>query len=327
MSTKSRRALQLLEDTFSAWKEDNALRLGAAVSFYTVLSLPPLLIIVIAVGGLAFGEEAVRQRLVSQFQSMLSGQGAGIVHTMIERADQPKKGFIASVIGMVVLLLGATGVFAELQEALNTIWKVRPKPDVGIKHILKIRAVSFALVLALGLLMLVSLVISTLLAAFGDYLASLISGTPLIQYLLHAIDIIISFGIITLLLALMFKTLPDAEITWKDVWLGAAVTAFLFTLGKFLIGLYLGKSKISSAYGAAGSLVIILLWIYYSSQIFFFGAEFTRVYANRYGLKIRPSKYAVPTTRNDRFIQKMELTHEVSSVDGKRQHQKKKRKN
>lgn len=326
MSTRTELALRLLKDTFSAWKKDNALRLGAALSFYTVCSLPPLLIIVIAIAGLALGEEAVRSQIISKFQTMIGGNGVGIVHTMIERTTQPKRGIIATGIGVIALLLGATGVFAELQTALNTIWKVTPKPDVEIKHILKIRAVSFILVLALGLLLLVSLVISTMLAAFGVYLGSLISGTPLAQYLLHLVDIIISFGILSLLLAMIFKILPDVEITWKDVWLGAAATAFLFTMGKFLIGFYLGRSKIGSAYGAAGSLVVILLWIYYSSQILFFGAEFTQVYANRYGSKISPSKYAVRTRRNDCPAQVVELTHRVSRGDGRQEHRKKKKK-
>lgn len=306
MTSKLKSAGRLLKETYAEWKEDKALRLGAALSYYTVFSLPPLLVLVVAVAGLVFGAEAARGQIVKEFQGLIGQGGTETVQTMIAQASKPKTGRISTLVSVAVLLLGATGVFTQLQDALNTIWDVRPKPGVGIRYTLKIRAISLALVLAIAFLLLVSLVISSLLAAFGGYISSIVSGVPMVEALLHGVNFLVSFGIITLLFALMFKTLPDAKIAWGDVWLGAAFTAFLFTIGKYLIGLYLGKSDVGTAYGAAGSLVLILLWVFYSSQILFFGAEFTQVYANRYGSRIFPGRHAMRIGAGERAKQGME---------------------
>lgn len=295
--SQPRRIYSLLKDTTSQWIDDKSLKLGAALSYYTVFSLPPLLLIVIALAGLGFGEEAAQGQIMGQFEGFVGKQSAAIIQTMIAKAAGPQRGTIATIIGLVVLLMGASGVFTELQDSLNTIWKVKPKPQAGFKYLIRTRLLSFGMILSIGFLLLVSLVITAILAAFGDIMNELWPGPPIIQYVMHVVNFIVSFGVVTALFAILFKFLPDAKITWKDVWLGAAVTAFLFTVGKFLIGLYLGKSGIASTYGAAGSLVLILAWIYYSSQILFFGAEFTQVYANRYGSRITPAEYAEPTRK------------------------------
>jgi membrane protein len=285
----------MLKETVSQWVDDKSLKLGAALSYYTVFSLPPLLLIVIAVAGLVFGEEAARGQIVGQFEGLIGKESASVVQSMIAKAANPQKGVIATVIGLIVLLVGASAVFIELQDSLNTVWKVKPKPQAGIKYLIRTRLLSFSMILSIGFLLLVSLVLTAIVSAFGTYLTGLWPGPPAIQYVLHAVNFLVSFWVVTALFAMLFKFLPDARVAWSDVWLGAAVTAFLFTIGKFLIGLYLGKSDIASTYGTAGSLVLLLLWIYYSSQILFFGAEFTRVYANRYGSHITPAEYAEPT--------------------------------
>ncbi len=291
---KPRRIYRLLKDTASQWLDDKSLKLGAALSYYTVFSLPPLLLIVIALAGLAFGEEAARGQIVDQFEGFVGKQSASIIQTMIAKAAGPKRGTIATIVGIVVLLMGASGVFTELQDSLNTIWKVKPKPTAGLKYLVRTRLLSFGMILSIGFLLLVSLVLTAILSAFGNMLNAWWPGPPVIQYVMHVVNFLVSFGVVTALFALLFKFLPDAKIAWKDVRLGAGVTAFLFTVGKFGIGLYLGKSGLASAYGTAGSLVLILAWIYYSSQILFFGAEFTQVYANRYGSRITPAEYAEP---------------------------------
>ncbi len=289
---QARTLYHLIKETVSQWINDKSLKLGAALSYYTVFSLPPLLLIVIALAGLAFGEEAARGSIMDEFQGFIGKENAAIIQTMIAKAASPKKGIIATVVGLVVLILGASGVFTELQDSLNTIWKVKPKPEAGLKYFIRARLLSFSMILTIGFLLLVSLVISAVLSAFGSLLNDFWPGPPVIKYVLHALNFIVSFGVITALFAMLFKILPDAKIAWRDVWLGAAVTAFLFTIGKFLIGLYLGKSNIASTYGSAGSIVLIFAWIYYSAQILFFGAEFTQVYANRYGSRIVPMEYA-----------------------------------
>ncbi|OGW37929.1 MAG: ribonuclease BN [Nitrospirae bacterium GWD2_57_9] len=286
---------ELLKEAASQWSNDKSLKLGAALSYYTVFSLPPLLLIVIATAAFAFDEEAARGQIVAQFQGFIGKENAAFIETMIEqKAAAPERGLVATAIGLIVLLLGASGVFGELQDSLNTVWNVKPKPGAGLRHMIRTRLLSFSLILTIGFLLLVSLVLSAALAAFGAYLNRLWPGPPVINYLLQAGNVLLSFALITALFAMLFKILPDARIAWRDVWLGASVTAVLFTAGKFLLGLYLGTSDVASAYGAAGSLIILLLWIYYSSQILFFGAEFTRAYANRYGSRITPAAYAEP---------------------------------
>lgn len=290
----------LFKQTWAEWNEDKAPRLGAALAYYTVFSLAPLLIIAIAVAGLVFGQQQAQDQIVGQIQGLVGVDGADLVGTMIENSRKPSTNIVATVIGVVTLLFGALGVFGQLQESLNTIWEVKPKPGRGLWGIIQDRIFSLTLVFGVGFLLLVSLVLSAALSAFGNFLGGLFPETNL---LLNVLNLIIPFAIITLLFALTFKFVPDIKIAWKDVWLGAALTSLLFTIGKFLIGLYLGNASFASTYGAAGSLVIVLVWVYYSAQILFFGAEFTQVYANTFGSRVRPADDALPVSETERAQQ------------------------
>jgi membrane protein len=276
----------MLKETFSEWSEDKASRLAAALAYYTVFSIAPIILIVVAVAGLAFGQEAAQGQIDRQLQSLMGNTGAQAIQQMVAHGREHGAGVIATILGLAALIFGASGTFAELKDSLNTIWEVQPKAGSGILKTIRDRFLSFTMVLGIGFLLLVSLVLSAALAAFGHYLSGLMPGMAAISM---ALNFFIAFAIITLLFAMMFKILPDVEIAWKDVWVGAAVTAFLFTIGKLAIGLYLGRGAFSSSYGAAGALIIVLLWVYYSAQILFFGAEFTQVYARRYGSRIVPS--------------------------------------
>lgn len=309
MKVGFRDAGHLLKEAFFEWRQDNALRLGAALAYYTIFSLPPLLFILVAVAGLVYGEQAARGELVAQIQGTIGRDAAGVVQTMIERAGRGGSGIIATVIGVAVLLLGATGVFGELQASLNEIWGLRLKPGGALRSTLRTRVMSFAMILTIGFILLVSLVLSAALSAFGSFLQNLWPGPPLVTTLLHAANFLVSFGVVTLLFAAIYKVLPDARIGWGDVIYGAVATALLFTIGKFLIGLYLGRSAVGSPYGAAGSLIVLLLWIYYSAQILFFGAEFTEVYAKRYGSGIEPDPHA-------EFVGKPELAEGGATPSG-----------
>ncbi|MEZ4714454.1 MAG: YihY/virulence factor BrkB family protein [Caldilineaceae bacterium] len=285
----------LLKKTVEEWREDRASQLAAALAYYTIFSLAPLLIIAIAVAAFFLADRsAVHDQLLAQVRGLIGQGGAELIGAMLENSSQDHSGLIASLIGLATLLLGATGAFSQLQSALNQVWDVEAKSE-GVSGIVKVRALSFAMVLVIGFLLLVSLVVSTALSAIDAYL---LSGLPGGELLVRMFSLALSFGLITLLFALIYKVLPDAEIQWRDVWIGAAFTALLFTIGKYLIGLYLGNSSVSSTYGAAGSLVVLLLWIYYSAQILLFGAEFTQVYARRHGARIRPSQHAISVTRS-----------------------------
>ena len=263
----------LFIDTFTEWSEDRGSRLGAAVAYFTIFSLAPLLVVVIAVAGRVLGEKAVRGDIVGQIAGLVGLNAAELIQTMIVEAGKPKTGLIATVIGVVTLLLGTTGLFAELHDDLNTIWKIAAKPR-GIVATIRDRFIAFLMVLGIAFLLLVSLVVSAAVAAIGHVLGS---DLPASVIVLQVINFVSTLGIGTVLFAIIYKVLPDAEIAWRDVWIGAGVTSFLFTIGQLLIGLYVGYSGAASAYGAAGSLVILLLWVFYSAQIFFFGAEFTQV--------------------------------------------------
>lgn len=293
--------LNLLRDTFREWREDGANRLAAALAYYTTFSLAPLLVLIIAIAGLVGGQEAAQTQTMAQVQDLLGVDGRDFVQGMIESASRPATGLTATLIGAVTLLFGALGVFGELQNSLNTIWEVKPKPASGlldgIKRFVVKRLMSFTMVLGVGFLLLASLVISAAVSAFAGYIGA---RWPLADFWLEVIHFTISFLVVTLLFAMIFKFLPEIKIAWKDVWLGAAVTSILFSLGKFLIGLYLGRSEVGNTFGAAGSLAILLIWIYYSAQILFFGAEFTQVYANRYGSKIVPDPGMVKITERER---------------------------
>ncbi|MEH2003710.1 YihY/virulence factor BrkB family protein [Nostoc sp.] len=289
---------KLLQETFKEWSEDKASRLAAALAYYTIFSIAPLLIIVIAIAGAVFGEEAARGQIVGQIQGLVGKDGAAFIQTAIQNANKPQTGAIASIISVVVLLVGATGLFTELQDSLNTIWEVKAKPGRGINNIIRLRFLSFAMVIGIGFLLLVSLVISTGLAALVTYFGNILPG---VDFLWRIVNFVLSFSITTALFGLIFKVLPDVKITWNDVFIGSVITSFLFSIGRFLLGQYLGNGSFGSTYGAAGSLVVILAWVNYAAQILFFGAEFTQVYARRYGSGITPTKNAVPLSDNTKY--------------------------
>jgi membrane protein len=280
----------LLKRTYQGWKEDKASRLSAALAYYTIFSLAPMLLIIIAVTGFFFGQrEIVQTQVMNQIEGLVGAEGEAFVADLLTSASNPAKGIVATIVGIITLLFGALGVFNELHNALNTIWEVKEEETKGfvesIKKVIFSRLLSFSMILGIGFLLLVSLVISAALSAVQETIGNAI---PMSEILLQLVNLVISIAVITVLFALIFKFLPDAEIAWRDVWLGAFVTAVLFSLGKFLIGIYLGNSSVTTSFGAAGSLVLLLLWIYYSAQILLFGAEFTEVYANQFGSKIVP---------------------------------------
>lgn len=287
----------LLKDTVTSFMEDKAPRLGAALAYYSVFSMAPLLIIVIAVVGVVFGDEAARGQVVGAIQGLVGQQGAEAIQTMILNARRPSSSLIATLIGIGTLVFGAAGLFGQLKDALNTIWEVKPKPGQGILSSILSQFWSLTAVLGTAFLLLVSLVLSAGISAVATYLGNILPGGAVLW---EVINQVVSFGVTWLLFALMFKYLPDVKIAWRDVAVGAAVTTALFTIGKFAIGLYLGMSTFSSTYGAAGSLVVVLFWVYYSAQILFFGAELTKVYANRFGSRIKPAENALPLTQEAR---------------------------
>ena len=283
---------QFLKTTINEWVEAEPFQLAAALSYYTLFSLAPLLLIAIGVAGFVFGREAAQNQIVETLQGMIGEESAETVQEMIQASNEkPKTGMISTIVGFIALLFGAGGVVGQLQTSLNRIWEVAPKPGQGIWGFLRQRFFSFAMVLSIGFLLLVSLVVTAVLSSFTGMLSTFLGDATFVA---HAVDLLVSFGFVTLLFALIYKYVPDIEIQWKDVWVGAALTSILFTLGKYLIGLYIGTSGVSSTFGAAGSLITILVWVYYSSLIFFLGAEFTRVYATQYGSGVAPAENAQP---------------------------------
>lgn len=284
-----RRLGSLLKETALQWDEDQAARQAASLALYTLLSIAPLLIVSIKVAGVALGDEAARGQ-VSQEIGRLVGPQAGVaIEAMVNSAKQPGEGVISSLIGLAILLFGASGVFGELQAALNQIWEVKPRPDRGVLGFLKDRFFSFTMVMGVAFLLLVSLVVSAVLATFTEHFRDMIPYAPLWWVL----NLAIGLGITTVLFALIFKVIPDARIGWHDVWVGAFATAVLFSVGRILLSWYVGRSATVSPFGAAGSLVALIVWVYYSAQILFFGAEFTQVFATRYGSRIVPSANAM----------------------------------
>ena len=268
-------AWALLKDTINGYIEDDSLSRGAAIAYYTVFAIAPVLVIVISIAGLVYGEEAARGAIVGQLQGMMGHDGAEAIQTMVASAGNKKSGTLGTILGFAGLLLTASGVFGEMQSGLNVIWKAQPKTST-VTRLVRARAVSLGLIAALGFLLMVSLAVSAGVTAFSHRLQSVL---PDIDLLLRLVNFLISFGLITVLFAAIYKILPDKPTTWHDVGVGAVATAFLFTVGKTLIGLYIGSSSVASSYGAAGALVIVLLWVYYSAQIFLLGAEFTRAWA------------------------------------------------
>jgi membrane protein len=277
---------QDLQETASSWLDHEGPRLAASLSLYSLLSLAPLVILTIAMAALVFGRSAAQQALVDQVREVMGGDGARTVQTVIEHGKEPHAGGVASLIGIIILIVGASSVFGELQSALNKIWDVKPPPNAGVLTLIKSRLWSFALVLGFGFLLLVSLLFSTALAAFGHFFSAHLS---LPTALLVVANAVVSFAGIFVLIALILRYVPDVRLRWRDVWPGALATALLFTIGKALLGLYLGKTAVGSPYGAAGSMVVVILWVYYSAMIFYFGAEFTRVRARRAAQRGQPA--------------------------------------
>jgi membrane protein len=276
----------LIQDAASQWSADKAPRLGAALAFYTAFSLAPLLLISIAVAGLVFGEEAARGQIIAQVQGLIGPEGGAALQTMLIQSSEQERGIVATVTGLALLLFGAGALFAELQDSLNTIWRVQPKPGRGWIVFLQNRFLSFTMVLGTAFLLLVSLGVSTMLSALAKM------GDWQTGFLGHTFNFLVSFAVVTLLFAMIYRFLPDVRIGWKDVWLGAAVTSALFGVGKLLIGLYLGQTAVGSPFGAAASLAVLLIWIYYAAQIFLFGVELTKAYAIRFGSGVRPASNA-----------------------------------
>ena len=274
-------AWKMLKETVLAFINDEALSRGAAIAFYTVTSIAPVLLIVIAVAGLAFGREAAQNAIIGQLSDLMGQQTAEVIQTAVASAASKSSGILATIVGIVVLLVTASGVFGEMQTALNAIWKAKPK-GTTVSRLIRARAASLGLVVSLGFLLMVSLVVSTALTAFGNYLDSIL---PFGKLILTVLNGAVSLILISFLFATIYKVLPDRDLEWRDVVVGAVVTGVLFTIGKSLISWYIGSSAVASSFGAAGALIVLLLWVYYSAQIFLLGAEFTKVFAERHGSK------------------------------------------
>jgi len=281
----------LLKNTFLEFLEDDAIKLSAALSYYTIFALPPLLIIIITICGFFFGEEAVTGQLYGQINELVGNEAATQIQEAIKNVQLSDSNVFVTIFGVVMLLIGASGVFAEIQSSINYIWGLRAKPNKGFKKFVQNRLMSFSMIVSVGFLMLVSLMINATLDVLNARLKIYFPESTV--YLFYILNLVIVLGSITLLFAIIFRTLPDGIIKWKDAFIGASCTSVLFMIGKFAIGFYLGNSTIGSVYGAAGSVIIILVWVYYSAIILYFGAEFTKVYAKSYGGNISPNAYSV----------------------------------
>ncbi|ARS36787.1 YihY/virulence factor BrkB family protein [Pontibacter actiniarum] len=297
----------LLKTSVNGFLEANALRLAAALAFNAIFSIPPLLLIIIKAAGFFFGEEAVSGKLEEQVSAAISPQAASEIQTMVQNASTSESSGWAMWVGVGTLVFASTTFFATLQQSLNSVWNLKVKPTSGILRMAKERLFSFGLILSISLLMLISFVISAAISVLSGYLSDMLPGIGV--WVIKLLDFLISVGLITLLFALILKYLPDAYIRWKDTLIGALITAILFTIGKFLISWYIGTSDPGSAYGAAGSIIVILVWIYYSSMIVFFGAEFTQQYASKYGQHITPKEHAV-------FVEEREVTDKPQEREG-----------
>ena len=284
-------AFSILKKTFNGFIEDRALKLSAALSYYTIFSLAPLLLLMISLAGMFFGRDAIQGHVFGEINGLIGNEAAAQIQDIIKNMELSGKTTLAVVIGAVTLIIGATSVFGEIQDSINIIWKVKAKPKRGWVKLLKDRLLSSSLIVGLGFLLIVSLMVNGALVALNDLIKRFFPEITVLLF--HAINIIISFGVITILFGVIFKVLPDAKIAWKDVRMGAFFTACLFMLGRFLIGIYIETTSAGSAYGAAGSLIVILVWVYYTAAILYFGAEFTRVYAEHIGARIEPAEYAV----------------------------------
>jgi membrane protein len=293
----------LAKETVVRWTEDKASALAAALAYYSLFSLAPLVLIAVAVAGLVFGQQAAEGQLYTQLAGLIGDASAKAVQGLVANLHQQQAGgVVATIVGVATLLFGATGVFAQLQDSMNTIWKAKPPTTNTILDFLRVRLLSFSMVLGIGFLLLVSLVLSAVLAAVGDYLGSFLPGGAALGQALNAT---VSLVVVTVLFAMIYKLLPDTYVAWRDVWLGALVTSMLFTIGKVAIGYYLGKASVASSYGAAGSVVILLLWVYYSSMILYLGAEFTHVYSMHYGSRRAATPGPAPDRREGRNLERL----------------------
>ncbi|MBV9560100.1 MAG: YihY/virulence factor BrkB family protein [Bradyrhizobium sp.] len=268
----------ILKEAASNWSAHKDARQGAALAYYSVFSIGPVIVIAIAIAGVLFGRDAVTGQVAASIKGMIGETGAQAVQAMLSEAGRPREGLLASALGTAAVVLAAVGVVVQLKDALNIVWEVDETKETGVRHFVLNYVASFAAVLALGFLLMVSLVVTTAVSAFGNY-----AGSHLQEWLLHLLTLVVSFAVISLLFAMMFKWLPDASVDWYDVWVGAAVTAALFEIGKFAIGYYIGRQGLESTYGAAASIIVVLIWVYYSSQIILFGAEITHAFAAHQG--------------------------------------------
>jgi membrane protein len=293
MSDNKNGVFAYLKETYLNWQDDEAFRQSAVIAYYSIFSLPALIIIVVNVAGIFYGQEAVQGQITGQIGSMIGEESAEQVQTMVANASDQGNSTLAIVIGIGTLLFGATGLFYQLQQSLNKVWDVEPKPSAGILKVVLDRALSLGIVLAIGFLLIISLIATAALSAVSDWVQQQLSDT--LVYLFYVANFVLSIGIVTLFFALIYKVLPDVNIPWRTVWIGAFVTAVLFTIGKFALGLYFGKADPASTFGAAGSIILILLWVNYSGLIFLFGAEFTKVYAHKNSHEITVSSHAQRT--------------------------------
>jgi len=300
---RENRIVFLVSETVQSFIEDKALRLAAALAYYSVFSIAPLLVIAISLAGLVFGVDAVKGQLEDQMRSYIGKEAASAVQALVQSAAKPKEGWIGTVTGFVVLLIGASGVFGQLKDALNTIWEVKPRPGSSVWLYIQERLLSFGMVLVIGFLLLTSLLLTTALSAVSDQLGRVL-GLP--EQVWVSLAFAMSMGMVTGLFAIIFKVLPDAQVRWRHVWLGAFVTAVLFEIGKFALGFYLGRESTVSSYGASASVVLLLLWIYYAACILLLGAEFTQAYSRLTDRKVKPAPNAVPITRQEREQEGME---------------------
>jgi membrane protein len=287
----------LFKSAFKGFSEDKVPKLSASLAYYTVFSLGPLLIVIIFLCSIFLKQEAIEGSIYTQINGFIGSNAAAQIQEIVKNASFSGKGTMAGIIGVITLIIGATGVFAEIQDSINSIWGLKPKPKAGMMKLIKDRLLSFGMIGSLGFLLLVSLAITAVVETIGNRLKDQFPDVTVVVF--YIVNLILTIGITSLLFAVIFKVLPDAKIKWKDVWAGAITTALLFMLGKFAISFYISKSDVGSTYGAAGSLVILLLWIYYSSIILYFGAEFTKAYAMKFGSAIHPSKYAVVVERKE----------------------------
>ena len=293
--------LDLLKKAFASWNDDKALRLSAALAYYAVFSIAPLLVITLGIAGLIWGQESLNGELYGQLKGYVGAKAAEGLQSMVQSASKPSHGIVATIVGSVTLLLGASGVMGELKDALNTIWEVKPKPGgSAVMSMIREKFLNFGMVIVIGFLLMISLVLSAAVAGLSKHFGTFLALPPAVW---AVAAFLISFGVITVMIALIFKILPDARILWKDVWLGAALTAILFEIGKTALAWYLGLESTSNSYGAAASVVLLLLWVYYASCILFFGAEFTQVYAESKGHIITPDSHAERVNPDDRFEQ------------------------